>query len=193
MAFFGVCHQLPVWLEVVFLAGVLGAALHRGTEEPQLAPNQQTGLRLACNLCKHLQLRQWMQTHNAALMDRFAPCCSSTNKAVRFAFATFMLNLSVFFSSTAKADTEAQAQVGCSSSAAPRFAHVCVYVSASVCLLMCICAAVCRPQPSFQFEVYLHACGRLLSRKCVCSGAPRSFCTCAGPLSFVRASVCHPA
>ena len=96
---------------VGFFAGVLGAALHRGTEEPQLAPNQQTGLRLACNLCKHLPLRQWMQTHNAALMDRFALCCSSTNKSVRFAFATFMLNLSVFFSTVAKADAEGQAQV----------------------------------------------------------------------------------
>ena len=95
-----------------FFTGVLGAALHRGTEEPQLAPNQQTGLRLVCNLCKHLPLRQWLQTHSAALIDRFAPCCSSNNKAVRFAFATFMLNLSVFFSTAAKADAEGQAQVG---------------------------------------------------------------------------------
>lgn len=93
------------------LTGVLGAALYRGSEEPHLAPNQQTGLRLACNLCKHQPLRQWLQTHNAVLMDRFAPCCSSTNKAVRFAFATFMLNLAVFFNTTAKADTEGQAQV----------------------------------------------------------------------------------
>ena len=113
------CLPSLAWLIVELFAGVLGAALHRGTEEPQLAPNQQTGLRLACNLCKHLQLRQWMQTHNAALMDRFAPCCSSTNKSVRLAFATFMLNLSVFFSTAAKADAEGQAQVGCSCSAAP--------------------------------------------------------------------------
>lgn len=74
-------------------------------------PSQQTGLRLACNLCKHLPLRQWLQAHSAALMDRFAPCCSSTNKGVRFAFATFMLNLAVFYSTAAKADAEGQAQV----------------------------------------------------------------------------------
>lgn len=91
-------------------SGQLGAALYRGTEEPQLVPSQQTGLRLACNLCKHLPLRQWLQAHSAALMDRFAPCCSSTNKGVRFAFATFMLNLAVFYSTAAKADAEGQAQ-----------------------------------------------------------------------------------
>lgn len=91
--------------------GVLGAALFRGTEEPQLPANQQTGLRLACNLCKQPPLHQWLQTHNAALMDRFAPCCSSTNKPVRLGFATFMLNLAVFFSTAAKSDTEGQAQV----------------------------------------------------------------------------------
>ena len=96
---------------MVLSAGALGAALFRGTEEPQLAPNQQTGLRLACNLCKHAPLRRWLRTQNASLMDRFAPCCSSTNKAVRFAFATFMLNLSVCFSTEAKADAEGQAQV----------------------------------------------------------------------------------
>ncbi|KAL0030698.1 hypothetical protein WJX77_002586 [Trebouxia sp. C0004] len=91
-------------------SGVLGAALFRGTQEPQLPANQQTGLRLACNLCKQPPLHQWLQTHNAALMDRFAPCCSSTNKPVRSGFATFMLNLAVFFSTAAKSDTEGQAQ-----------------------------------------------------------------------------------
>ncbi|KAL0051183.1 hypothetical protein WJX82_003205 [Trebouxia sp. C0006] len=91
-------------------SGVLGAALFRGTEEPQLPANQQTGLRLACNLCKQPPLHQWLQTHNAALMDRFAPCCSSANKPVRLGFATFMLNLAVFLSTAAKSDTEGQAQ-----------------------------------------------------------------------------------
>lgn len=90
--------------------GGLGAALFRGTEEPQPPANQQTGLRLACNMCKHQSLRQWSQKQNAALMDRFAPCCSSTNKAVRLGFATLMLNMAVYFGTTAKADSEGQAQ-----------------------------------------------------------------------------------
>lgn len=74
-----------------------------------------------------------MQNHNAALMDRFAPCCSSTNKSVRFAFATFMLNLSVFFSTVAKADAEGQAQVRLSS-----VTLALLHVNSLLCVPMCV-------------------------------------------------------
>ena len=141
---------------VGFFAGVLGAALYRGTQEPQVAPNQQTGLRLACNLCKHLPLRQWMQTHNAALMDRFAPCCSSTNKSVRFAFATFMLNLSVFFSTTAKADAEGQAQVGL----LDLLQLCCILIQYYV--FRCVSAAAFAILRSLQSTAWLPSCNEVL-------------------------------
>ena len=114
--------------------GVLGAALFCGTEEPQLPANQQTGLRLACNLCKQPPLHQWLQTHNAALMDRFAPCCSSTNKPVRLGFATFMLNLAVFFSTAAMTDTEGQA-------------HVCLHCFCALTHCPCFLPASLSPHP----------------------------------------------
>lgn len=90
--------------------GVLSGALTRATEEPQLAANQQTALRLACNLCKHESLRSWLNSNSSVVLDRFGPCCSSSNKAVRLAFATLLLNLAVMLGTSGKGDTSTPSQ-----------------------------------------------------------------------------------
>ena len=65
------------------------------TAEPQLAANQQTGLRLICNCFRHPALRQWVQMQQSALLDGFAPAYKGSSKAVRLAAATMLLNFAV--------------------------------------------------------------------------------------------------
>lgn len=91
-------------------AGIAANALSRAAAEPQLAANQQTGLRLACNMCKHKSLRSWLHSNSSSVLDRFGPCCSSTNKSVRLAFATLLINLAVLSGSGSNND-DVQAQV----------------------------------------------------------------------------------
>lgn len=99
-------------------------ALARATAEPQLAANQQTGLRLACNLCKQ-NLRSWLQSNSSAVLDRFGPCCSSTNKSVRLAFATLLLNLAVLLGTSGSigVDTQAQVSLYCSDDDRRKLCH----------------------------------------------------------------------
>lgn len=92
-------------------AGGLISALSRATTDPALPSNQQTGLRLLCNAFRHPSLAQWLQTHRQQLLDEFAPCCTSPNKGVRAAFATFLLNLATLFKGPLRDDAEGQAQV----------------------------------------------------------------------------------
>lgn len=92
-------------------AGAIADAIARATAEPQLVANQQTGLRLVCNMCKHGSLRSWLQSNSSAVLDRFGPCCTSTNKSVRLAFATLLLNLAVLSSNSKSSSNDVQAQV----------------------------------------------------------------------------------
>jgi PUL domain len=78
--------------------GGLGSALAMAFREPQLAANQQTGLRLACNAFCHLPLRDWAKSNRTELLDGCALSIASTSKAVRLAAATLLLNFSVLFS-----------------------------------------------------------------------------------------------
>ena len=73
----------------------LSAAISKATAEPQLAANQQTGLRLICNAFRHPALRQWVQLQRSALLDSFAPAFSNSSKAVRLAAATMLWNFAV--------------------------------------------------------------------------------------------------
>lgn len=98
-------------MDMISSAGIAANALSRAAAEPQLAANQQTGLRLACNMCKHKSLRSWLHSNSSSVLDRFGPCCSSTNKSVRLAFATLLINLAVLFGTSGSNNDDVQAQV----------------------------------------------------------------------------------
>ena len=82
--------------------GDIGAALATACGDPPIAANLQVGLRLACNTFRHAPLRDWVCSNQAALLDAFAPACTSTLKPVRLALATFLLNLSALLYSSPK-------------------------------------------------------------------------------------------
>lgn len=80
--------------------GDIGAALATACGDPPIPANLQVGLRLACNTFRHESLRAWVVSNQAALLDAFAPACTSPLKPVRLALATFLLNLSALLRSS---------------------------------------------------------------------------------------------
>ena len=83
-----------------WVPGDIGAALATACGDPPIPANLQVGLRLACNVFRHEPLRAWVASNQAALLDAFAPACTSPLKPVRLALATFLLNLSAVLHSS---------------------------------------------------------------------------------------------
>eukprot|EP00798_Chlamydomonas_sp_ICE-L_P025625 gene25625-11281_t len=81
-------------------SGSVPAALSiASVAEPAIFPNQQLGLRLACNMFKQASTRAWVVANRAAVLDAFVHCCHTTNKGVRVSMATLLYNF-VILSST---------------------------------------------------------------------------------------------
>jgi hypothetical protein len=94
--------------------GTLGAALGVACCEGAPPAAAQTGLRLACNCCKHSALRAWLLAQRAALLDGCAALYSSATKGVRLGLATLLLNLAVAYrlEPGLASDAEGKMQVG---------------------------------------------------------------------------------
>lgn len=86
--------------QCLWTAGDIGAAMATACGDPPIPANLQVGLRLACNTFRHESLRAWVVSNQAALLDAFAPACTSPLKPVRLALATFLLNLSALLHSS---------------------------------------------------------------------------------------------
>jgi hypothetical protein len=67
--------------------------------EPQVAANQQLGMRLFCNAFRSEPLRVWLKEQAAGILDGFSPALVAPQKAVRGAGAAFLLNLAIMSSS----------------------------------------------------------------------------------------------
>jgi len=73
LTFYGPCERMDVsqWARALDtashtrVAGTLGAALATACAEPQVAANQQLGLRLLCNAFRSAPLRAWLR-HQAS-------------------------------------------------------------------------------------------------------------------------------
>ncbi|CAM6084680.1 unnamed protein product [Calypogeia fissa] len=70
-------------------------AVRRAHTAPVIAANQLTSCRVAVNSFQHSSLRNWTIKHRVEVLDMFANSCNSSNKNVRLAFATLVLNYSV--------------------------------------------------------------------------------------------------
>ncbi|GJP80940.1 hypothetical protein CLOP_g11135 [Closterium sp. NIES-67] len=86
----GVCVQSPVSAH-----GMLMAAIRRAAAEPPTPANHLTGVRVAVNVFGLPSLHHWPRQHRAEVLDLFAPCAASSNKNVRLALATLLLNYAV--------------------------------------------------------------------------------------------------
>lgn len=92
--------QFAGWLAdssgtVASLQGGLGGALATAMTQPQSTPNQQTGLRLACNAFMQPALRTWISGQMSEVLDGFSAALISPSKAVRLGAATLLLNCAV--------------------------------------------------------------------------------------------------
>eukprot|EP00798_Chlamydomonas_sp_ICE-L_P025606 gene25606-11258_t len=91
-----------VWISTMLCTLSLtpgGAAATASRCEPAIFPNQQLGLRLACNMFKQASTRAWVVANRAAVLDAFAIVANTTNKGVRVSMATLLYNF-VILSST---------------------------------------------------------------------------------------------
>eukprot|EP00899_Mesostigma_viride_P019018 jgi/Mesvir1/27117/Mv20795-RA.2 len=73
---------------------LLGAVLARvlqGGGNP-IAANMLTGARVVVNAFRHGPLREWVLAHTGDLLSLLAPCGASSNKNVRIAWATVLIN-----------------------------------------------------------------------------------------------------
>ena len=94
------------------VTGDIGAALATAFGDPPVPANLKVGLQLACNTFRHAPLRAWVASNQPALLDAFAPACTSPLKPVRLALATFLLNLSnLLYSSRPKVSPSPHSRV----------------------------------------------------------------------------------
>ncbi|GBG59102.1 hypothetical protein CBR_g24445 [Chara braunii] len=62
---------------------------------PVVAANLLTGARMLTNCFRYASLRSWVEQHRSEVLDSLAICCASSNKNVRLAFSTLLLNFAV--------------------------------------------------------------------------------------------------
>ncbi|KAL2609949.1 hypothetical protein R1flu_028522 [Riccia fluitans] len=70
-------------------------ALRRANAVPVSAANQLTSARVAVNAFRHSILRVWAKKYREEVLDLFSECYQSSNKNVRLALSTLLLNYSV--------------------------------------------------------------------------------------------------
>ncbi|KAG6542654.1 hypothetical protein Mapa_015888 [Marchantia paleacea] len=87
-------------------------ALRRANTAPVSAANQLTSARVAVNTFRHSVLRDWAKKHREEVLDLFAECYHSSNKNVRLALATLILNYSVLLVELKDEDGQTQAISG---------------------------------------------------------------------------------
>lgn len=90
--------------------GTIGTALAGAFRPPQLPPNLQTALRLACNAFAHPALRAWAQSQRQDLIAAAMSAASSANKGVQQGIATLLLNYAVQFAGPYKGGPCSQVQ-----------------------------------------------------------------------------------
>ncbi|CAI7880624.1 unnamed protein product [Closterium sp. NIES-54] len=93
--------------------GMLIACMRRAAAEPPTPANHLTGVRVAVNAFGLPAMHQWPRKHRAEVLDLFAPCVSSSNKNVRLALATLLLNFAVLLvdGAAAKGEDQEEGQV----------------------------------------------------------------------------------
>lgn len=88
---------------------ILMDSFRRATTAPALTGNQLTSIRAVVNSFKHACFRTWLAHHRSEILDLFSECCSSSNKNIRLAYSTLILNYTVLL--IEKKDEDGQQQV----------------------------------------------------------------------------------
>eukprot|EP00249_Psilotum_nudum_P003972 c17494_g1_i1 orf=165-2480(+) len=83
---------------------VIMEALQRATALPAIDANLLTGVRVAVNCFRHGILRNWTIRNRSQILDLFSECSRSSNKNVRQAYVTLLLNYSVILTATKDED-----------------------------------------------------------------------------------------
>lgn len=77
---------------------ILKECLQRASEPPDA--NQLMGIRAAVNCFRHSVLRKWVLSNRTEILDLFSDCQLSSNKNIRIAYSTLLLNYSVLLIET---------------------------------------------------------------------------------------------
>lgn len=78
---------------------VLMQSLHRAAGST-LDANQLMGIRISVNCFRHVVLRKWIAYNRSEILDMFSECHLSSNKNVRLAYSTLLLNYCVLLIET---------------------------------------------------------------------------------------------
>ncbi|KAJ7285528.1 hypothetical protein O6H91_Y327400 [Diphasiastrum complanatum] len=103
---------------------VLIDAIRKATAAPIVAANQLTSARVVVNCFRHSTLKAWTIKHRSEILDIFSECSNSSNRNVRFAYATLVLNYAVLLTEATDEEGQLQALSAAMENAGPQESDV---------------------------------------------------------------------